>query len=244
MIAIPGEETPTDPASALAFSRSSKSRPQVEAPRCVHGGGSRRWGCSSAALAPIGTRTAKSPRPWSTGNIEDEIYIVPLSAHRDLGPQERRRERRQRPPLSSTARHPASTRRRRSAKVASADPPATGGTVEEPTLDPIEGSLGSFDATLGGLGPNVKKSDIEGIVLSDPTQINTMVKRVMSKGQPQLRHCYEARLKEDAGLKGAWNVQFQLQPSGHAARSPSSPSTRPTPSSRRVSSGTSSNGSS
>src|SRR5436190_1750948 len=147
MIAIPGEETPTDPGERAKVLQELEE----QAAKSKH------RGAFMAAAAAMGLllggggaywyQNREEPAPVVTGNIEDEIYIVPL----------------------------------------------------------------------GGLGPNVKKSDIEGIVLSDPVQINTMVKRVLSKGQPQLTHCYESRLKEDAHLKGRWNVQFQIEPTGHAS---------------------------
>jgi hypothetical protein len=216
MIAIPGEETPTDPGERARVLQDLEEQAAKSKHRGAFMAAAAAMGLLLGGAGAYWYQNREEPAPVVAGNIEDEIYIVPLSAHRDLvlksdggkddgAPLAQHR--------TAPRKHTAASER----EVASADTPATGGTVEEPTLDPIEGSLGSFDATLGGLGPNVKRSDIEGIVLSDPTQINTMVKRVMSKGQPQLRHCYESRLKEDAGLKGAWNVQFQLQPSGHAS---------------------------
>jgi hypothetical protein len=215
MIAIPGEETPTDPGERARVLQELEEQAAK----------SRHRGAFMAAAAAMGLllggggaywyQNREVPAPVVAGNIEDEIYIVPLSAHRDLVLKS---------DGGNTANAPQMTQRRTVRKqaapsereLASAETPATGGSVEELTLEPIEGSLGGFDATLGALGPNVKRADIEGIVLSDPAQINTMVKRVMSKGQGQLKHCYESRLKADADLKGAWNVQFQIDPTGHA----------------------------
>jgi hypothetical protein len=216
MIAIPGEETPTDPGERARVLQELEE----QAAKSKH------RGAFMAAAAAMGLllggggaywyQNQEEPAPLAAGNIEDEIYIVPLSAHRDLvlKSDSGKKDSAPRADQHRTAprKHTAPSER----ELASAEPPATGGGMEDLSLEPIEGSLGGFDATLGALGPNVKKSDIEGIVLSDPAQINTMVKRVMSKGQGQLKHCYESRLKEDSNLEGAWNVQFQIDPTGHA----------------------------
>jgi hypothetical protein len=217
MIAIPGEETPTDPGERAKVLQELEE----QAAKSKH------RGAFMAAAATMGLllggggaywyqNRGEEPAPVVAGNIEDEIYIVPLSAHRDLvlrSDDGKKNDAPRTDPHRVVPRKQAPPSER---ELAIAEKPATGGTMEQPSLEPIEGSLGGFDATLGALGPNVRRADIEGIVLSDPAEINTMVKRVMSKGQGQLRHCYESRLKADAGLKGAWNVQFQIDPTGHA----------------------------
>jgi len=214
MIAIPGEETPTDPGERAKVLQELEEQAAKSKHRGAFMAAAAVMGLMLGGAGAYWYQNREEPAPVVAGNIEDEIYIVPLSAHRDLVLKSDGGKGDGAPAQHRTAprKHTAPSER----EVAISDTP-TGGTVEEPTLDPIEGSLGSFDATLGGLGPNVKKSDIEGIVLSDPAQINTMVKRVLSKGQPQLTHCYESRLKEDANLKGRWNVQFQIEPTGHAS---------------------------
>ena len=217
MIAIPGEETPTDPGDRARVLQELEEQAAKSKHRGAFMAAAAAMGLLLGGAGAYWYQNREEPAPMVTGNIEDEIYIVPLSAHRDLvlkrdggkkdsgTPAEQHR--------TAPRKHTAPSER----ELALAEKPSTGGSVEEPSLEPIEGSLGSFDATLGGLGPNVKRADIEGIVLSDPAQINTMVKRVLSKGQPQLTHCYESRLKEDADLKGRWNVQFQIEPTGHAS---------------------------
>jgi hypothetical protein len=217
MIAIPGEETPTDPGERARVLQELEE----QAAKSKH------RGAFMAAAAAMGLllggggaywyQNREEPAPVFAGNIEDEIYIVPLSAHRDLVLKSDGTKKDTAPRAEQHRAAPRKHSEPSERELALAEEPATGGSVEEPTLEPIEGSLGSFDPTLGALGPNVKKSDIEGIVLADPAQINSMVKRVMSKGQPQLTHCYESRLKEDSDLKGRWNVQFQIQPTGHAS---------------------------
>jgi hypothetical protein len=220
MIAIPGEETPTDPGERAKVLQELEE----QAAKSKH------RGAFMAAAAAMGLllggagaywyqNREEPPAPVVAGNIEDEIYIVPLTAHRDLVLKSDEGKQKSTPPPSTE--QPRSAARKQQVppserELARMEVPATGGSVEELSREPIEGSLGGFDATLGGLGPNVKRADIEGIVLSDPAEINTMVKRVMSKGQGQLRHCYETRLKADPNLKGAWNVQFQIEPSGRA----------------------------
>jgi hypothetical protein len=216
MIAIPGEETPTDPGERAKVLQELEEQAAKSKHRGAFMAAAAVMGLMLGGAGAYWYQNREEPAPVVAGNIEDEIYIVPLSAHRDLvlkSDGSTNGAPHAEPHHTAPRKHTEPSER----GIASADTPATGGTVEEPSLDPIEGSLGSFDATLGGFGPNVKKSDIEGIVLSDPAQINTMVKRVLSKGQPQLTHCYESRLKEDADLKGRWNVQFQIEPSGHAS---------------------------
>jgi len=216
MIAIPGEETPTDPGERAKVLQELEEQAAKSKHRGAFMAAAAVMGLMLGGAGAYWYQNREEPAPVVAGNIEDEIYIVPLSAHRDLvlksdggkkGETPRADPRRATPPRKHT--EPSER------ELALAEAPATGGSMEEPSLEPIEGSLGSLDATLGSLGPNVTKSDIEGIVLSDPAQINTMVKRVLSKGQPQLTHCYESRLKEDANLKGRWNVQFQIDPTGH-----------------------------
>jgi hypothetical protein len=219
MIAIPGEETPTDPGERAKVlqeleeqAAKSKNRGAFMAAAATMGillgGGGAYWYQSREVAVPL----AGAP-------VEDDIYIVPLTAHRDLVLKRDEGKQQVAAPSTGHVGHGTASGKRNGASerdVASASPPATGGTIAQPELAPIEGSLGAFDAPLGGLGPNVRRADLEGLVLSDPAEINVMVKRVMSKGQGQLRQCYESRLKADEGLKGAWNVQFQIDPTGHA----------------------------
>ena len=212
MIAIPGEETPTDPGERAKVLQELEEQAAKSKHRGAFMAAAAVMGLMLGGAGAYWYQNREEPAPVTAGNIGDDIYIVPLSAHRDLvlKSDAGKTDSAPRPEHRATPHKHAPSE----PDLADADP-ATGGTVEEPSLEPIEGSLG-FDPALGALGPNIKKSDIEGIVLSDPAQINTMVKRVMSKGQPQLTHCYESRLKEDAHLKGRWNVQFQIDPTGHA----------------------------
>ena len=218
MIAIPGEETPTDPGERARVLQELEEQAAKSKHRGAFMAAAATMGLLLGGAGAYWYQNREEPAPpVVAGNIEDEIYIVPLSAHRDLvlksdGGTKKTASPRAEQQRTASRKQSAPSER----ELANAERPATGGSMEEPSLEPIEGSLGGFDASLGGLGPNVKRADIEGIVLSDPTEINTMVKRVMSKGQGQLRHCYESRLKADADLKGAWNVQFQIDPTGHA----------------------------
>jgi hypothetical protein len=216
MIAIPGEETPTDPGERTKVLQELEEQAAKSKHRGAFMAAAAAMGLMLGGAGAYWYQNREEPAPVVAGNIEDEIYIVPLSAHRDLVLKSDGATKSGAPAAEQHRTAPRKHTEPSERDLALREPPATGGSMEEPALEPIEGSLGSLDATLGALGPNVKKSDIEGIVLSDPAQINTMVKRVMSKGQPQLRHCYESRLKEDAHLKGAWNVQFQIEPTGHA----------------------------
>ncbi len=215
MIAIPGEETPTDPGERAKVLQELEEQAAKSKYRGAFMAAAATMGILLGGGGAYWYQNREVPAPVVAGNIEDEIYIVPLTAHRDLVLKSDEGKKNVEPRTDHAA--PAKKQVAAAGRdVAIASKPATGGTVAEPQLAPIEGSLGGFDAPLGGLGPNVHRADIEGIVLSDPTEINTMVKRVMSKGQGQLRQCYESRLKADEGLKGAWNVQFQIDPTGHA----------------------------
>ncbi len=217
MIAIPGEETPTDPGERARVLQELEEQVAKSKHRGAFMAAAAAMGLLLGGAGAYWYQNREEPTPAVAESTDEEIYIVPLSAHRDLVLKSDGGTKSSAP---RAAQH-RTTPRKQSApserELALAEAPATGGSVEQPSLEPIEGSLGSLDATLGALGPNVKRADIEGIVLSDPAQINSMVKRVMSKGQGQLVHCYESRLKADAKLKGRWNVQFQIEPTGHAS---------------------------
>jgi hypothetical protein len=219
MIAIPGEETPTDPGERAKVLQELEEQAAKSKHRGVFMTAAATMGILLGGGGAYWYQNRETPAaPVASSNIEDEIYIVPLTAHRDLVLKTDEAKKAVPQPPAQAPEHPASPRKhaeRTQRDVAAGSTLPTGGTLGEPDAVPIEGSLG-FDAPLGGLGPNVRRSDIEGLVLSDPAEINTMVKRVMSKGQGQLRQCYESRLKADEGLKGAWNVQFQIEPTGHA----------------------------
>ena len=58
----------------------------------------------------------------------------------------------------------------------------------------------------------------KSITLTDPNQIETMVRRVLDRGDKHVRTCYEGQLKENEGLAGTWDVEFAIETDGRTSR--------------------------
>ena len=52
------------------------------------------------------------------------------------------------------------------------------------------------------------------VVLSDPSEIRTMIKGVMDKYLPRFKRCYDQQLKLDSSLRGKWWLAFKVGTSG------------------------------
>jgi hypothetical protein len=217
MIAIPGEEAPTDPgerASAMHELETQAAKSKTRGPFMIAAAVVGLLIGSGGAWLALGRN---EPAAVATNGVEDEMIIVPLSAHRDLvlAPRNDAKDgsaARARPQGST---HDASSSERAIASAGPLPEPEAEPDVAEGSVMPRPGG-GSPDNPFGALGPNVRQSNIGAVELTDPAEINVMVKRVMSRGGGQLKQCYEARLKSDEKLKGAWNVQFQVSPAGRA----------------------------
>lgn len=210
LIEIPGEETATDPgehAKAVAHAeavatRTAKSRTNVAVGLFV-----------VLALAAGGGWWALRPEPVVPDSLDEGWAIVPRSAHKDLT----LRAAEVAPEAVAAVVHAkASSARSPSAdaRIAAAGPtePAQGSVLPSPTASLASDPLSAFTV---GVGP--KSKGPEAIVLTDAGQIEAMIQQVLVRGSKQLQQCYEQRLNESAGLKGAWHLVFLVSTEGTAS---------------------------
>lgn len=79
---------------------------------------------------------------------------------------------------------------------------------------PAEGTVAASTGpslTLGGAATDLAR---RGAVLTDEAEIRAMVSRAIGAYAPQLRTCYEQRLREDGSLRGSWVLNFVVGPDG------------------------------
>lgn len=96
-----------------------------------------------------------------------------------------------------------------SEQVALADPTAA---VQVPVSGVSSSGLGS-PGGISGPGITIGAKGAQE-VLSDPAEIEAMVKRVVTRNGKQLEDCYNDRLKSDETLQGRWNVTFTISTKG------------------------------
>jgi len=92
-----------------------------------------------------------------------------------------------------------------------------GGTAQDAAVLPANAGAGLGAAprdVFSTIGAAPKARGPQSIVLEDSLKVEEMVGRVLNRGAKQLEHCYTQALKMNAGLKGAWYVDFTISKDG------------------------------
>lgn len=208
LIEIPGEETPTDPGVAVSQ--------EDEATEQVNKSGGVGWFMSMAAVGLLmimgGAWKVLAEDEPAVEEEPPEFYTVPLSKHQDLevSPAEIELQEAAKAPVAAT---PKKKRRRKAASTAK-ETPSTGGSLVDQDIDLAQGSLAGSIAGFSTASSGPRKRTFQAIVLSDPGQIDEMVRNAMTRYEKHLQQCYESRLKEDPNLAGAWSVYFVIETDG------------------------------
>lgn len=229
LLEIPGEEAPTDPgllarkkleAEAVGKAKQVRSRRTLQAVivtlLLVAGGGYGVW-------------TAQQEQASRTYELPDDLYLPPLQEASALGADPK--------PPAPTGK-PKATPTRPAPNV---DPLAALSRAGDPLGSPLPDTkpAPTVVASVQPSGPrraempppevqiamaptaggdveiaDVRRSRSNDQALSDDDEIFAMIKEVMSRYQPQVRACYESRLKLNEGLAGAWKVAFVVKKDG------------------------------
>ncbi len=100
-----------------------------------------------------------------------------------------------------------------SEQVAAQDPTK----AEGPSI--VAPPTGSTSRSSGMTGPSISiGSRSAQEVLSDPAEVEAMIKSVVSRNGRQLEDCYNDRLKIDETLQGRWSVNFVVTKSGKTSQ--------------------------
>lgn len=235
LIEIPGEEAATDPGvEAIARQREEAAAAKRRRTPLVALG---------VLLAVVGVSAgawylAVGSQPQVIDLGEESFARIPLDAHKNVYQEEP--EAVAAKGSSGSSGSGASSSSSGTATTGSsgtgASTPATGGQLASasgptdspgraginPSAGPISKQVEEVDPTAamtGGSsisgGPSVSvlnRSATE--VLTDPTEIAEMTRRVVSRNSRQLEDCYSDRLKLDSTLEGRWRVGFEIQKDG------------------------------
>lgn len=240
LIEIPGEEAATDPGvEAIARQReevaaAKRRRTPLVAVAVL---------LAVVGVAGGGWYIAVGSQPQVIDLGEESFARIPLAAHQNVYQDEPEAEAAKgKSPASSAASSVASSggssggSSSGSASSASASTPATGGQLASSSgstgspgragINPTAGSISkqveevdptaalSTGSSIGG-GPSVSVlSRTATEVLTDPTAIAEMTRRVVSRNSRQLEDCYSDRLKQDESIEGRWRVGFEIQKDG------------------------------
>lgn len=232
MLEIPGEEAPTDPGLE------AKKR-QEEEEKVRHAAAARKSRLLGAfglvALIGVG---AGGFLAWQKSQEAityemDDFYVMPLD---EIAQAPAGDDPAATPPAEGAAAAKASPAGRKSgggnrkssgggtvAPDAVADAQSN---VGEPVLKRASGTragdavpagvstaLPTSSSGLGGGAIRIEQVGGGG-VLTDPAEINEMMRRVIGALSPQVTNCYTQRLKQVESLKGAWNVSFVVTREG------------------------------
>ena len=89
---------------------------------------------------------------------------------------------------------------------------ATSVAAPSSTSADLAAGMGSVDLSLGGA--RVQRDD--NVVLDDPIAIRMMIGDRLRRGIPELRGCYDRRLKQRPDLSGSWRLRFTVSRDGRA----------------------------
>lgn len=221
LIEIPGEEAATDPGvEALA-------RLQEEQAAATRGSPLKRLAFVLVSLMVLGgggVYAWRSTRPVQSTASADEWSVIPLDAHQNVYQE------------TDKATQSASGSGSSGAGTRPNPGPSTGGQLADnsssspgrASLNPATGSISdqvkAADPTAGmamgtGLigGPSISvgaKGAQE--VLTDPAEVELMIRGVVARNGKQLEDCYSDRLKSLETLQGRWQVGFSVDQAGKA----------------------------
>jgi len=223
MLEIPGEEAPTDPGVQARQRQEQEDR----ARRAAQQKKSRVLGVV-AFLALVGLG-AGGYQVWQSNQAAmtyemDDFYVMPLEEIQ--GPPQAAAVD---PAAASAAGTPGTPRDAKAGAtgrkpstnlpVAQNDRPATdggplkastgGGSTGDVAPASMSTALPTGGTSLGGGAIKVGQVGSDA-VLTDEAAIYDMAKRVITGLSPQVQNCYNQRLKQVEGLKGAWEVSFTI----------------------------------
>jgi len=209
LIIIPGEETATDPGVEITSSVDPSKRAAI--------GGFPIMALVVGLLLGFGVGgwwwVTQRPAPDTTAaTAANGLVPAPISAHEDQVYGLRVAEEETEPDRGQKAR-PVVTKRVDTRTHA----PEMGGSVQDAAVLPTNATAGLGAAprdVFSTIGAAPKTRSQKSIVLKDSLKIEEMVGRVLNRGAKQLEHCYTKALKMNAGLTGAWYVDFTISKEG------------------------------
>ncbi len=226
ILEIPGEEAPTDP--GLPARQRKQQEEQIRAVARTRR--NRILGALAfvavAALAGVGVWQHRAQQAVLVYDV-DEYYATPLSELEGapvapLAAAEPKTEVAGRATPESVG---TTGRRKQNPALAvtkigggTADVPAmkrgsSGGSGDLAVLATVTAGAERSSTGLGTVDIGVTRLGTDR-VLSDEQEIYDMVKRVLSANGAQARACYDQRLKQVEGLRGAWDVSFTIAKDG------------------------------
>ncbi|MSP55439.1 MAG: AgmX/PglI C-terminal domain-containing protein [Myxococcales bacterium] len=245
LLEIPGEEAPTDPSllvrkkledEAIGKAKQVRDRRKVQGVIFM---------LLLGALGGYGVWTTQQQHAALTYELPDDLYLPALQEASALAADPEPSSAPSKPesggPVSPTEATPAAALARSTDPQGTAPPKALGDQLAYPPISapkaaptpvasvqsggPRRGATPPAEVELTiapTLGGDVEVADVsltrsKAQALSDDDEIFAMIKEVMSRYQPQVRACYEARLKLNEGLAGAWKVDFIVRKNGSTA---------------------------
>lgn len=232
LIEIPGEEAATDPGvEAIARQREEVAAAKRRRTPLVALG-------VMLALVSVGGGgwyLAVGSQPQVIDLGEESFARIPLEAHKNVYQEEPEAVPTKGSGSGSTSSGGGAGSSSASAGTGSSTP-ATGGQLASapgptdspgraginPSAGPISKQVEDVDPTaalasgssIGG-GPSVSVLNRTATeVLTDPTEIADMTRRVVNRNSRQLEDCYGDQLKKDATLEGRWRIGFEIQRDG------------------------------
>jgi len=220
---IPGEEAATDPGAQARARQELEVR--VAAARVQRRNRLLSVLAALLLVAGVGAYAVFHEEPAPLLLEDVEIYIPPVSAHRNVAAEEaeaaaaaKAEEERKRKEAASH--HVASvtpTANTSAEALASAGPApsAPSSAPPETTAQSLnQSSLGGFD--LSPKGPALK--GIGPITATTDSEIKQMAKTVVDANFRQLRQCYESRIKENPNLSGRWILAWTIESDGSVSK--------------------------
>jgi len=197
LIEIPGEEAVTDPGA-------ESTNPDAGA---LSSRGPLLSGVVAAAvvLGTVGVWWSQQVNPVPRGTIQRGFKAPPVSDHQDQ-PLPQAKSVEELAEASDEGPHERSERRNR-----------TGGKVSGDTQEVAEGRVIPAPATSQdpfAFGSGIQATGPQGIVLTDPNQIESMVNRVLQRGHTVLEPCYNERVRSRPGFQGRWKIFLEIGASG------------------------------
>lgn len=223
MLEIPGEEAPTDPGLQARLRKEQEDKVLLAQKQRK----SRIYGALGLVvllgLSGVGVVAYQAQKEALTYEMDD-YYATPLSELQTAAPVPVAETPSAVDPATATAAANGRPTGRKSTAptIGSGATPSTGGPARPsyksgsdeppPELSSASGSVG------GGTGAGSIKVGYVGTdkVLTDNDEIFAMAKAVINASSPQLTGCYNNRLKQVEGLKGAWEVAFTIGRDGVA----------------------------
>jgi len=200
LIDVPGDEAATDPGEGTqAPVATSSSRGPVISGLVA----------AAVVLSAVGYwHLQQSPPDVDEAERANNYATMPLSSHQDQTvPTRQALAEDSAARVERRAEH--SERRNRTGGRA----PTEHRAVAEGRVIPKSApSLNPLDAFAAGSGPQVLGP--QGIVLSDIGQIESMVGRVLERGNKRLETCYQQKLTVQPGYAGDWQVSVDIARDG------------------------------